>query len=167
MFFSLKKIIQTTKSKVICPSQENSMPVFKSTNLCKRFPGVTVTIVYSFSYWTIENITATPTGKESRSSFRVLNFAFSIYWLLLLLTQFIWFNSVQLQIKFDMFLPQKLLHPKSLFQKPWFRWCQQLLSHFYQVVLWSFSYNQQSLSQFSSLRWLLPDATWKSQVILL
>ena len=167
MFFSLKKIIPRTKSKVICPSQENSAPVSKSTNLCKCFPGLEVTIVCSFSYWTIENITATPTGGESRSPRTVFHFAFRTYRLLLLLTQCVGFDNIQLKTKFDLFVPQTLLHPKSLFQKPWFHWCQRSLSHFWPVVLWFSSYNPQSLSPFSSPRWLLPDATWKSQVILL
>lgn len=165
MFFSLKKIIPRTKRKVVCPSQENGVPVSKSTNLCKRFPGLEVTIVCSFSHWTIENTTATPTGGESRSPRTVLHFAFSTYPLLLLLTRCGGLDNVPLEIRFHLFLPQTLLHPKSLSQTLWCHWCQRSISRFCPVVLWFSSYNPRSLSPFSSPRWLLPDAIWKSQVI--
>lgn len=63
--------------------------------------------------------------------------------------------------KLDWCLPEKHLFLIFLFRTPWFHWYQLLISHFYRGVLWFSSYNQQSLSQFSSPHWLPPDATCK------
>lgn len=69
--------------------------------------------------------------------------------------------------KLDWCLPEKYLFLIFLFRTPWFHWYQLLISHFYLGVLWFSSYNQQSLSQFSSPHWLPPDATCEKEVIVL
>lgn len=78
--FSLQGRIAGTKRRAMGPSPENSEPVLASPNLCQRFPGARVAIVHSFSPPTMANISAVPTGDESRSPCREASLPLGASW---------------------------------------------------------------------------------------
>lgn len=147
-----------------CPCQENWTLVFKSTSLHKA----------SLALWSpLSNHPLAQQQKTSPPHWQRKKVGHPLEsWTLfcnIMMTSII--NPVDLTklilTKLDWCLPEKHLFLIFLFRTPWFHWYQRWISHFYPGVWWFSSYNQQSLSQFSSPHWLPPDAICKKEVMVL